>query len=223
MALDLIPMGKPVAGYEKRFEQIFNHLTGKEKIELSLLDKQEGRTIPSNDELLKEWRANQIPSYITINAPKVGKDKIADEWIKAQYRETEMKIAEEDFIDGYQNYYVVELAEHIDGVPVYVSMNHDANVFRAQFLLDCEDIIGTDLVNEIWESKFAKDALDYGNRLINIADSLAQSHNLQHIREQRMPPDSSENSLESKLHIVYSLSKWLIFYGKNGHGYEADY
>jgi hypothetical protein len=34
-----------------------------------------------------------------------------------------------------------------------------------------------------------------------------------------MPPDKDEDSIESQLHIVFSLAKWLIFYGKNGHGY----
>lgn len=38
-----------------------------------------------------------------------------------------------------------------------------------------------------------------------------------------MPPETDEDSFEWNLHIVYSLAKWLIFYGKNGHGYEADF
>jgi hypothetical protein len=38
-----------------------------------------------------------------------------------------------------------------------------------------------------------------------------------------MPPDTDEDSLESKIHILYAAAKWLIFYGKNGHGFEADF
>ena len=44
-----------------------------------------------------------------------------------------------------------------------------------------------------------------------------------YLKEQIEVPDVSEDSLESKLHIVFSLVRWLTFYGKNGHGYEADY
>lgn len=58
---------------------------------------------------------------------------------------------------------------------------------------------------------------------MSIADKIATERDLEYLRTQRLPPVTDENSIESKLHIVYSLAKWLIFYGKNGHGYEADY
>jgi hypothetical protein len=223
MGLDIRPMGKPKQGFEERFEQIFRLLNGKEKVELSFFDKLKGKTIPTHDELLKEWIEIQEPSYITIKAPRVGTDKVADDWIKSKYKETDKKLTEEQFINEFQDYYVIELAEHLDGVPVYISMGQDENVFRGQFLADCEDLIGHELVNEAWESKFAKDTIVYGNKLMKIADTIAMKHNLQYLKDQRMPPDVGEETIESKLHIIYSLSKWLIFYGSNGHGYEADY
>lgn len=79
------------------------------------------------------------------------------------------------------------------------------------------------MVNEAWESKLANETLNYGERLMLIADRLAKENNLEYLKTQRLPPDTDEESIESKLHIVYSLAKWLIFYGKNGHGYEADF
>lgn len=118
---------------------------------------------------------------------------------------------------------MIELAKEQDGVPVYIAMGQDENVFRGQFLQDCIDLIGEDLVNEAWETKQADEALDYGNRLMAIADKLAKEHKLEHLKTQRLPPDTDEDTIESKLHIVYSIAKWLIFYGKNGHGYEADF
>ena len=65
--------------------------------------------------------------------------------------------------------------------------------------------------------------MDYGNRLMTVADKVAKENELEYLKGQRMPPDVDEDTLESKLHIFYSLAKWLIFYGENGHGYEADY
>ena len=72
-------------------------------------------------------------------------------------------------------------------------------------------------------TKLADETLDYGNRLMSAADKLAKEKNLEYLKIQRLPPDTDEDSIESKLHIVFSLAKWLIFYGKNGHGYEADF
>ena len=153
----------------------------------------------------------------------VGRDKEADEWVKAKYQEADKKISEAEFIEQHEGFYVIELAKEKDGVPMYIAMNQDRNVFRGQFMQDCIDLIGEDLVNEAWGSKLADDTLDYGNRLMNIADKIAKENDLQHLKEQRLPPETDEDSIEGKLHIVYSLAKWLIFYGRNGHGYEADF
>ena len=38
-----------------------------------------------------------------------------------------------------------------------------------------------------------------------------------------MNGDIDESSMEWQLHIVFSLAKWLIFWGSNGHGYHADF
>ena len=223
MGLDMRPMGKPKAGFEERYTQIFRIIQGTEKQELSLIDKLRGKKLPTKDDLLKEWFENQIPSYETIKAPRVGRDNEADEWIKQLYQESDKKISESEFIKEYQGYYVIELAKELDGVPVYIAMNQDRNVFRGQFMQDCVDLIGEDLVNEAWNTKLAEETLDYGNRLMSVADKIAKENNLQYLKDQRMPPDTDEDSVEWKLHIVFSLAKWLIFYGKNGHGYEADF
>ena len=102
-------------------------------------------------------------------------------------------------------------------------MTHDRNVFRGQFISDCVDIIGEELVSSAWNSKLADETLLYGTQLMETVDKLAMEKGLQYLKTQRNPPDFDEDSIESKLHIVYSLAKWLIFYGRNGHGYEADF
>lgn len=223
MGLDMRPMGKPKPGFEKRFQEIFE-MVSKDKIpQPSILDKLKGKKLPTRDELLQEWFAGQIQTYETIKAPKVGKDKEADKWIRNKYEELEQKPTLEEFLREHIGYYVIELAKEQDGVPVYIAMGQDENVFRGQFLNNCIDIIGEDLVNEAWETKLANATLDYGNRLMAVADKLAKEKKLEYLKTQRLPPDTNEDSVESKLHIVFSLAKWLIFYGKNGHGYEADF
>jgi len=223
MGLDMRPMGKPKPGFEKRFIEIFEMVTQDKIPQPTILEKLKGKKAPTKDELLEEWFANQVQSYETIKAPRVGYDKEADEWIKSKYDELEQKPPLDDFLREYQGYCVIELAKEQDGVPVYVAMGEDENVFRGEFLRDCEDIIGEDLMSEAWDTKMAAETLEYGNRLMEVADNLAKQHNLEYLKSQRIPPDTDEDTMESKLHILFSLSKWLIFYGKNGHGYEADF
>ena len=223
MGLDLRPMGKPKPGFEKRFIELFEMISQNKIPQPSLFDKLKGKTFPNKDQLLQEWFSGQIQTYETIKAPRVGQDKEADDWIKNKYNELEKKPLLEDFLKEHNGYYVIELAKEEDGVPVYIAMGQDENVFRGQFLRDCVDIIGEDLVNEAWETKLASETLDYGNRLMTVADKIAKEKNLEYLKSQRLPPDTDEDSIESKLHIVFSLAKWLIFYGKNGHGYEADF
>ncbi|MCX8523761.1 hypothetical protein OF897_07470 [Chryseobacterium formosus] len=223
MGLDMRPMGKPKAGFEERFLEIFQMLSTDNIPQPSMYDKLKGKKYPTKEELLDEWFSNQIESYETIKAPKVGQNQEANNWIQNKYNELEEKPPLEEFLNEYDGFYVIELAKEQDGVPVYISMGKDENVFRGQFLQDCEDLIGEELVNEAWMTKTADEALDYGNRLMKIADEIAQQNNLGYLKIQRFPPETDEDTIESKLHILFSLAKWLIFYGKNGHGYEADF
>ncbi|MEP1490313.1 MAG: hypothetical protein ABJK28_17975 [Algibacter sp.] len=223
MGLDMRPMGKPKKGFEKRFREIFEMIESNNIPKPSLLDKIKGKKVHTKDELIQEWFENQIPTYETIKAPMVGKDERANLWIKEKYDVLEEKPPLKEFLNEHQGYYVIELAEEQDGVPVYISMGQDENVFRGEFLTDCTNLIGEELVSEAWGTKLADETLNYGNRLMVIGNEISKEHNLEYLKEQRMPPEADEDSIESKLHIIFSLAKWLTFYGKNGHGYEADF
>ena len=223
MGLDMRPLGKPKKGFEKRFKEIFEMVESDNIPKPSFLDKLKGKKFPTKDQLIQEWFENQIPTYETIKAPMVGKDPEAEKWLKEKYEELEKKPTYEEFLKEHQGFYVIPLAKEQDGVPCYIALGQDENVFRGQFLTDCIDIIGEELANEAWETKLADETLDYGNRLMSVANKIAKENKLEYLKDQRIPPDTDEEHLESKLHIVYTLAKWLVFYGKNGHGYEADY
>lgn len=224
MGLDMRPLGKPRVGFEERFVEIFNLISKEELPKPSFFGKLLGKKYPTKEELLKEWFENQIPSYETIKAPCVGRDIEADEWAKERYEKLQEKPSFDEYMKNMDGYYVIELAKELDGVPVYCSLNEDGNVFRGQFLEYCISLIGKELVYEAWETKLADDALDYGNRLMAVAEKIAKENNLEYLKDQRFPSDdAAPDSMECQLHIVFSLAKWLIFYGKNGHGYEAYY
>jgi len=223
MGLDMRPMGKPLEGYEEGFEEIYRALIQGETPQPGTRGASGKNGQQTREELLAEWFSIQIPSYETIEAPMVGRDQEAMDWIMQKYSEMEPRPPLDDFLQTYNGYYVIELAKQQDGVPVYRSLGQDENVFRGQFLVDCIDLVGADLVSEAWNSKLSSEALDYGNRLMAAALSIAGEHSLEYLQTQRDPPDLDEEAIESKLHILFSLARWLMFYGSNGHGYEADY
>lgn len=224
MGLDWRPMGKPKPGREDRFNQLFRLISGAEKQSLGLLDKLKGKKLPTKEALLEEWFSIQTPSYETIKAPCVGRDKEANDWIREQYEQSEEKstVSLEVFVEQYKGYYVIPLAKELDGVPVYIAMGQDENVFRGKFLDDCEDLIGKELYEAAYVTKLADDTLKYGQQLMAVAENTAATHNATYLKDQRMPPENID-SIEFRIHILYSAAKWLIFYGKNGHGFEADY
>ena len=213
MGLDMRPLSKPTAGKEQRFYELYS------------LIPSENLSPDQREQLLEEWFALGIPSYETIKAPQVGRDAQADTWLREQYDADDNpdKPPFDEVYQDYQGYYVIELAPEQDSVPVYRAFGQDENVFRGQFLADCQELIGEDLLNEAWSNHLAEEAVDYAHRLIAAVTPAAQQHGLEYLKDQYEPPEAEPESLESQLHIVYSLARWLIFYGSRGHGYEADF
>ena len=213
MGLDMRPLSKPKAGKEQRFYELYS------------LIPSENLSPDQREQLLEEWFALGIPSYETIKAPQVGRDAQADAWLREQYDADDNpdKPPFDEVYQDYQGYYVIELAPEQDSVPVYRAFGQDENVFRGQFLADCQELIGEDLLNEAWSNHLAEEAVAYAQRLIAEVTPTAQQHGLEYLKDQYEPPEAEPESLESQLHIVYSLARWLIFYGSRGHGYEADF
>jgi len=223
MDLDLRPLGRPKLGYEKRFVEIYEMIMQKRIPKPTFLDKLLRRKIPTEEDLLQEMFDNQVDYSGLIRAPRVGRDREANNWIKKKYSESDKSVSESDLLKINDGFYVLDLAKESDGVPFYNAVPEDKSAFRAQYLLDCVDLIGEDLVCEAWDTKLADATLDYGQRLMTVADRIGNENNLQFLKNLRVPPNTDEDSIEFKLHVVYSLAKWLIFYGKNGHGYAADF
>ena len=213
MGLDMRPLSKPKAGKEQRFYELYS------------LIPSENLSPDQREQLLEEWFALGIPSYETIKAPQVGRDAQVDAWLREQYDADDNpdKPPFDEVYQDYQGYYVIELATEQDSMPVYRAFGQDANVFRGQFLADCQELIGEDLLNEAWSNHLAEEAVDYAQRLLAAVTPAAQQHGLEYLKDQYEPPEAEPESLESQLHIVYSLARWLIFYGSRGHGYEADF
>ena len=101
MGLDMRPMGKPKPGFEKRFVEIFEMVSQDKIPQPTYKDKLKGKKMPTKDELLQEWFDNQIQTYETIKAPRVEREKVAEEWIKAKDDELEEKAKLEKCLKEY--------------------------------------------------------------------------------------------------------------------------
>jgi len=174
MGLDMRPLSKPKAGKEQRFYELYS------------LIPSENLSPDQREQLLEEWFALGIPSYETIKAPQVGRDAQADAWLREQYDADDNpdKPPFDEVYQDYQGYYVIELAPEQDSVPVYRAFGQDANVFRGQFLADCQDLISEDLLNEAWSNHLAEEAVDYAQRLLAAVTPIAQQHGLEYQKDQ---------------------------------------
>jgi hypothetical protein len=222
MGLDWKPMNRPKPGREKEYEDIF--LTLQKKEETLFFSKLFGKKQKDKERLLESFFDMSIPAYETLDAPRVGFDDNATEWAKGQYEFREAKgLSLEEFLRQMYGYYVVELVPEHDGIPLYIAPHYEPHVFRAQFLRDCEQIIGERMLEMAYTSQLAHGAIIFGQQIMSIADDYAAQNNIIYLKYQRMLPDFDENSAESKAHIIFSAAKWLLWWGERGHGYEADF
>jgi len=227
MGLDMRPIGSVHPKYKKRFDEIFDIIIHNKEQKPSLLDRVFKKPLKTREELLSEFRALEISPYETVEAPRYPRDEEAVEFLKSEYKNSDKSVSEEAFLQKLEGIYLPHLAKRKEGFPVY--NNHGAGgtggpiAFRGSFLSSCSDIMPRSLIEKAWTSQKAENTLVYGRELMDVALDIAKQNNLSHLQEQRDAPDSPEDSLESKLHIVFSLANWLIFFGSHGHGYEADF
>lgn len=212
MGLVWRPLNKPKEGKEEEFKKLFTALNSKQAIEAGV------------EELLGKFLRISTAPYETLNAPMVGRDREATQWAKSKFElRPDKALPLEAFMAAMENFYVIELLERHDGIPVYVGGADEPHVFGATFLKDCEVVAGEEILDEAYTSKLAEDAFDYGTRLMEKADVYAKENNLEYLKDVIMPPDEDEETPISKTHIVYSAAKWLLWWSSRGHGYEANF
>lgn len=160
---------------------------------------------------IERFHEISIPGYERIDAPRVGHDEAADQWmIKDSGAETPEEAA--TILQEHEGYYVVRLVQ-CDGVPKYSNGGAydgvDETSFRGAFLNDCQDVIAEDLLHQAWEHKFPEQAVAYGKALLASADA-AQA------RPEAAKKDDAV-ALTDQLDIVRACGRWYIFWGERGH------
>ena len=221
MGLDWVPTNRPKPGAEAEFEDIFNVFFKKKKAGFwaSLFAK------PVDMEALAlRSQEISISAYETLKAPIVGSDPRADEWARKYYEGLEDKTKPlDEFMAEMKGYYVLDLVPDCDGLPVYVSPTLERHAFRAKFLDDCVDIIGDDMHADAWNSKLPREAMVYGNKLMQLDTDYGAANDCLFPKGQRAYPEVEEGSPQSKAHILFSAAKWILFWAEKGHGMEANF
>lgn len=205
MGLDWNPANRPKEGFEEEFEKVVQKLNK--------------GVLWGEKNLKKRFHEISIPAFETLQAPTVGRDAEADKWLRKKYEESDKSISFEDLSAKYAGYKVFDLVKNCPGIPWYSNggMGYvESYSFRAQFLIDCEFIIGKELLDQAYEFMFPTQLAEYGKKLLVKAQSYARSQNLD-------IPDSpidDDTKPEFHLHVVKSAGEWAIFWAERRHSLE---
>jgi hypothetical protein len=215
MGLDWNPLGKPKTGFEAEFDSLFR--------QLSELPRDDSRV----NSLQQRFLEIQVTPYETLRAPRVGFDPDANEWIESAYpRRREKALSLAEFTRQMHGYYVLELVPKNAGIPVYSNGETGGYCeifsFRAQFLGDCESMLGEGLLEEAYRHHTASELAKYGQQLRDLATAFAKQYGVTAILDQRQSPDDVEGPAW-QAHIAISAARWCLFWSEHGHGMEADW
>jgi len=234
MGLDWNPLGKSKPGAEVEYYSRLGQLgTAKDWMQpvpfaFSPVDKTEG------EDVRRRFFEIQISPYETLNPPRCGYDYEADNWIRSKYEDAPNKPPTvEEWVRSFNGYWVMPLLPDSDGLPFYSNASLGGQwerwSFRAQFLRDCEDVLGEQLLHEAWLNHLPDQLADYGRRLMNCASAFAATHGARHVLNMRAYPADNqdystvEGSPARKAHIIASAARWAVFWSSRGHGMIADY
>jgi hypothetical protein len=207
MGLDWNPGNKPKPSFEKEFGQLFHALQKKGSW-------WQGR---------KERRFLEISTSAldTLGVPRVGSSPAADAWALEQYRSQPREVTEQEWLQGLQGFYVVDLARPCDGIPRYSNGTPGGYVepysFRAQFLVDCEYIIGTELLESGYVSKLVPEFRAHGEALKAKADRFIAERGLDPANLDSDDPESPPFHAD----VVASAARWCLFWSGKGHVLDA--
>ena len=172
---------------------------------------------------LKRFEEITITAFETLDAPRVGSDQQANEWArKAFTARADKSVSEEDFIEQIKDFYVLDLVPPCDGLPPYTNGYAGGYVeryaFRGQFLIDCHEIIGRDLLEQAYHSKLPDDTARYADALLGRAAAFATENSID--ASNSFPADDPD-SIEYRLDVVLSAGRWCRFWSERGHWLEA--
>lgn len=207
VGLDWNPANKPRFGHELEFWALWDEFA---------------KLAEPTPAQLSRFTEISISAFETLNAPRVGVDVSATEWARERYAEQKAEESFETWVRRMEGLYVVSLVSPCDGLPRYSNGTVAGYVepfsFRAQFLRDCETIIGHELLRAAYANKKPKALAEYGDALRQRAAWYASKHgfDLEGLAEPNDP-----DTIEFHLDVVASAARWCAFWSDRGHPSEA--
>lgn len=208
MGLDLIPIGKAKRGSEQAWDKAMETLY-------------QGK--PESGEQLAARLSVSILPYETIDAPRVGESKQADDWMLANRDAENSKLSDGEYLELNKGFYVVDLLlGQCDGVPGYSNGGAyegvDSTSFRGAFLELCVNYLDSQSISRAFTTVMRPDeAVAYGEFLSQIASQ-------NKVIEPKKPflggifsrkPAALEKA--EQIEILKAAAKWYVFWGKRGH------
>jgi hypothetical protein len=209
MGLDWNPGPKPRTGCEAEFERLWRKL--------------HSRWCWARGAKERRFGEITLPAFDTLKAPTVGIDPEATAWAGRQFaNRVDKSLTEDVFASRMVGFRVLALVAPCDGLPRYTNGGPggyvEAYAFRGQFLVDCEAIIGQELLEAAWNSKLPSETVAYGQTLLQRASGFARDHNvdLAAVHHSEDPA-----STEFHLDVVQTAGRWCVFWGERGHWLES--
>ena len=209
MGLDWNPGPKTRLGLEEEFARIWGRLHSK------WCWNRSGKK--------KRFEEITVNAFDTLQTPRVGYDKRADEWARVAFEDrVDKSLTMEAFLKGMKGFYVLEVLPPCDGIPRYTNGQPGGYVerysFRGQFLVDCTEIIGDELLGGAYVSKLPRETGEYGSALLARAQEFAAKRGmtLATVHEAEDP-----DTVEFHMDVVLSAGRWCQFWSSRGHWLEA--
>jgi hypothetical protein len=209
LGLDWIPGARARPGNEDKFEKLLAQIKTSSGAELAKL----------NDQL------DEISSYKfdVLNIPIVGTDTAADNYIKQLYEDGNFEEPFDIWALDLKGKFILDLAEPCDGLPKYTNAglyeDVDITCFRANFLKDCVDIIGKELLDKAFEMMTAAELCNYGEALEKKAIEFANLRGID-IAKVDWEAENKAQPLE-QLDIVLCATRYCRFWGTRGYYMHA--
>ena len=211
MGLDLLALGRPQAGFENTWSEYMARCYAGEEL---------------SEEEQEVFVDRTIATYEEVNAPIVGRDAVADEWMLER---KEAGFSDQEWLKETTGYAVVDLVRgQCDGVPKYSNFgvtNDEDTSFRGEFLNDCEDCLTNDILSMAYQRFMSPaEAIVYGNQLLNTAQELRVKHQETDFNfDQSADAGKELKPIQSKIDIIESAGKWYKFWGEKGNPINAWY
>lgn len=212
MGLDLCVEGKAISGHEHEWDSLVRRFFADEELSDSEKDR---------------FQCISQPAYASLDAPRVGTDAIANDWIADQMAG---RMTREQAIAEYDGYYALALVKS-DGLPKFTNAglyeSVDETSFRGKFLESCTQILTKKVIDDAWNHRMPDEAVAYGTSLIAAATDARNGKILvprkPSIFRSLFGTSPEILPLSVQLDIVETAGRWFIFWGKHGHPIHAYY